>query len=1038
MRGRAVRLLLVLAFGIAIGHFAWATSLGPPPVLSYSIGGDVPIFSVPDSNARKLYLRRQLYLPVRPRHAWIQVLGYDHLRLYVNEFLAEEKQFDGFTLAMLVDLAPYLRVGNNVIGIFAEQTSIGNDRIPVVSVDGGYSFANGDEFSLGETEPPRWRCNTFFERNQGWWFTLKFKDSHWPRPQVSHRYLRGKVNAPPDVVKQTSKAKWITSPALSQDSAALRHDFTIDGSPAEAWMRVQSIGSHRLAINGILLDQREDQLDTTAPAPPVKRYYNITPLVHAGSNVVSTVVTRTSGQPFFMADMGGKDTSGNAFYSPSDNRWLAQAGLPTDWFRESPDDPKQWQPCHALTGDLDIMPYQPQEMNVIYSLPFTESLRRWVLQTALIAAIAVLAWVVCRMVYFPLAALGGKLRSVPVTVVYIPLALPVVALAGAFLAAYDPRIDPHLIYRNLWVLCALAAVPVQWLFLTMFIALRGRGLEAVNTHRARRWNHVLAWAAVLVLAAVGFWVRMRDISTEPLMWDEVRVYDSTMGVLKRGYPSVQIHPDVPIMYTATSELVYYVDALVALCYNNDIYVTRFPQVCWSTLTIILLYVMGRRMFQRPVGLMAAALYTFSPVAIAMSDFGRYFDQLQFFTLLCLYYFWLTIRGTGPLSTRAMWLCVVSFIAMFLSWEGGALIVPGMILAALLQRRGQLRTLLLNKHVWLGMVLIGTVAITQYSLRVFQQTSMLVYGTGISDLKLKPMWPYAIFSPWYYVWESAWSLDALLPMAGLVGAALLAINHRYKRPVRYLLITLLSTCWIMAAILPLIAWRYVHHLIPLAMLAACAAFIALAQGLVRAIRKPGLPAVWLSYGRAVATVVPLSIVVLCCGMTLRCCELEKFRILGYEDTLFKFPDLAGPTKYVREHLREGDIVICTHPHSATHFMIEVGKSSDYWIESVLQLQALLGNSMDVLRDRRSGATMLSSLEMVEDVFARHPRVWYIMVPQAQTKINNADVSAFIRQNMEIVYEDVVSMVLFWGDQHFPAKRRFQDDQVLFQARSAYIQ
>jgi hypothetical protein len=511
-----------------------------------------------------------------------------------------------------------------------------------------------------------------------------------------------------------------------------------------------------------------------------------------------------------------------------------------------------------------------------------------------------------------------------------------------------------------------------------------------------------------------------------------------MGVLKRGYPSVKIDDDVPVMYTATSELVYYINALGALIYDNDIYVTRFPQVCWSTLTIVLIYCVGRRLFNRLTGVVAATIYTFSPVVIAMSDFGRYFDQLQFFTLLTLYFFWMTIRGSGSLNNRALWLTVVSFLAMFLSWEGGALIVPGMILAALLQRRGQLRTLLLNRQVWLGMVLIGTVVLVQYSLRVFQQTSMLVYGTGISDLKLKPMWPYAIFNPWYYIWEAAWSLDSLIPMLGLLAALLLAINHRFKRPLRYLLLIHLTTCWLMAAILPLIAWRYVHHLIPLHILAASAAFVALGQGLVRAVRSQQLPLGWLTCARAFAYLTVASILVLGCGMTLRCCELEKGRILGYEDTLFKFPDLGGPTKFVRENMREGDIVICTHPHSATHLMFRVGWSTDYWIESVLQLQALLGDTRDVLRDRRSGAKMLSSLEMVEDVFARNERIWYIMDPLAQTKTNNAAVSAYIRQNMEVVYEDVTSMVLFWGRQHFGAKRRFQDDQVLFQARSAYIQ
>jgi hypothetical protein len=1030
--------LIAIAFAIGIGHLAWNTLAGPPPDLAYMVGGDVPVYSAPDPAARKLYLRRELYLAVRPQHAWIQLLGYDHLRLYVNEQMVEDKQFDGFTVAILADLSPFLRIGNNVIAIHAEQTSL--RRSPVVAVEGEYAYTTGDTYSLGEVDVMHWRCNTVFEREAGWWFTLKFKDGHWPRPIVSSRYLRGKLTGPPEAIKTRSQAKWVTSLGLDHDSAAVRREFTVGDHPRRAWLRAQALGSHRLAINGLLLDQREDQLETDIPVPPVKRFYDITAYVRPGANVLAAILTRTGMQPFFMADIGVEDESGEHTYVASDGQWQSRAGLPEDWSHVAVDEPSQWQPCELQRGELDIMTYQPQYQRIMNAVPFPESARRQAWQVGLVAGIALASMILCRLVHLLLLAPLGKWlgRPVPLGIVYLPLVLPTVAIAAAVLATYDPRIDPGQIYRSKWLWAALAAVPVQWLMLLLFIGGRRLGARVAHATRGRILDRGLAWVVMLGLVAAGFALRMRDIDTEPLMWDEVRVYDSTMGVLQRGYPSVRISPDVPVMYTATSELVYYVDALGALVFKSDTYITRFPQVIWSTLTIVLIYWVGRRMFNRAVGLTAAVIYTFSPVIIAMADFGRYFDQLQFFTLLTAYYFWLTVRGTGPLNNRALWLTVVSFIAMFLSWEGGALIVPGMILAALVQRRGQLRTLFFNSSVWLGMVLIGTVVVVQYSLRVFQQTTMLVYGTGISDLKLKPMWPYAIFNLWYYIWEACWNLDALIPMVGLLGGILLAIVHRWRNPARYLVIIHLTTCFLMSAILPLIAWRYIHHFIPLHILVGAAAFVAAAHGLVRLVRQPGLSGWWLAYARGVAVAFVLALLVAGSGICLRCAELDRFRILGYEDTLMKFPDLGGPTNFVREHMQPGDIVICTHPHSATHLMYTEGFTTDYWIESTLQLQALLGNTRTIPLDRRSGAVMLSSLEAVQDIFARHDRIWYIMVPQAQTKINDADVSAYLRQNMEVAYEDVASMVLFWGHQHFPATRRFQDDQALFKAKSAFIQ
>src|SRR5205085_9523905 len=115
--------------------------------------------------------------------------------------------------------------------------------------------------------------------------------------------------------------------------------------------------------------------------------------------------------------------------------------------------------------------------------------------------------------------------------------------------------------------------------------------------------------------------------------------------------------------------------------------------CWSTLVIGLIFVVGRRLFGTWPGLLAAGVYTVTPSCIAMSTFGRYFDQLQFFALLTVYYFWRTVQGDGRVHGKALWATTASFLAMFFTWEASALIAPGMVLAALVQRRGRLAPLL---------------------------------------------------------------------------------------------------------------------------------------------------------------------------------------------------------------------------------------------------------------------------------------------------------------------------------------------------------
>src|SRR5262249_14127768 len=161
---------------------------------------------------------------------------------------------------------------------------------------------------------------------------------------------------------------------------------------------------------------------------------------------------------------------------------------------------------------------------------------------------------------------------------------------------------------------------------------------------------------------VGFWLRMKDIAVEPLHWDEITVYRYSSGTLVRGFPSHETGPTLPIVYVNTSELAYMYVALAELFFDDPIYVIRIPAIIWGTLTIVLMYIVGRGLFRsRQVGLVAATFYTFSPVCIAMSNFGRYFGPLQFFTLLCIYLYWKTVRGTGAIDRRALWLCTAAFV-----------------------------------------------------------------------------------------------------------------------------------------------------------------------------------------------------------------------------------------------------------------------------------------------------------------------------------------------------------------------------------------
>jgi 4-amino-4-deoxy-L-arabinose transferase-like glycosyltransferase len=1038
MTRRLVGWLPVAAFAIAVGHLAWHALVGPPVPPKYYISGDV-VLTGTDPDERQLHLRRELYLAQQPRQAWLEVLSRDNLRVYVNGHLLGNIRHNGFDVGAVVDLAPFLQIGRNVIAIHAAQGRL--DKPPVVAVRGAYRLSDG-EHPLGTDGI--WRCCHTFERRAYWWFETPFDDRHWPNASRSTASLRAKVPAPPRAVSVPPLGHWITPPWLDQTRAAVRRTFDVPGRPRQAWLRLVATSSYRLAVNGILLDEQEDQVGTRLPIFPVQRTYDITNVVHSGRNVVALALANTMGPPHLLADLEVEDASGQLIQVSSDDRWLAQVGLPAGWGRKALD-VAAWHTCTVEPGDLDVPPWRPRRETI--ALVLSPPVWAWRLagQLAVIVVVALLTALACWLVPYLLPGLRqAPDRPAAAHIVYLALVPATLAIAAGVLATFDPRIATQDVYQGRWVLLAIASVGLQWLFLAWLPRSEQTAAQTASPPPARR----PAWAAgcvVAVLVVVGFWLRYQKIPTEPLNPDEVTVLRVADGLLEHGFPSLQIHKDLPTLYSFGTELENVGPALVRLVSNDDRLASRLPPVLWSTLTIVLIYVVGRRLFDTPTGLIAAGIYTFSSACIGMAYFGRYQAQLQFLTLLTVYFFLRIIAGTGPIDRRALALTALSFLLLFLSWEAGAFIAIGMILVALWQRRGRLRSILCDGWLWLAMVLLITVVVVQYAHLVTQQTHYMLYGTGWGDITLTPMWRFtSFFSPLRYVWDASWSDDAFLPALAFAGTALLLARHRFRQSALALLVIFLSTAILMSSLMPVIAWRYSYHLIPFVILLGAAAVSAAAQGLVRLARQAGAPSAWGWYARAVAGVGAVVFVVLASGLTLRLDELALFRVEGFIPGVFRFATLDGPARYVCKHIRPGDVVIADHPDVNNHHVLCAGGCplgpgwvTDFCLESKLEYVAVLDDRRTLPLHRWCGTDNVMSLEGIEDLFARHRRIWYVIQPDRHTAQNLPEVSEYIRQNMDIVYEDFNALVLFRDNNHRTADRRLRDDTALKKAGANYI-
>lgn len=1032
MRKRLVHLVIFLAFGAGLGHFAFR-AYGPRVIVDYRVGGEVQVLLAAEPRGKNLYLRQALYLPQRPRSGWIQVLGFDHVQLYVNGVLLDQRKSDPYPVAVLADLTPHLREGRNVLAVVSHQTTL--HHTPVVSVEGAYVLDDG-EHRIGVDGT--WRYREHFERRDDYWFAPDFDDSHWSMAQRETRTIRATVPCPVRAMTAPNTGKWISPDVATATRFSVRRDFDVPERVAHAWLRVQCTAPYRLAVNGTVIDTREEQLGTTAPVPNIQWVYDVSPFMRRGPNVVSLAVTTEQPPAHVKAGLEVQGQSGTLYGIAGDSKWRWRSGA---------DD---WRACQVETGDLGIHPWNTARRLVRDVVPPGVHLHLLAREAIVMLAATVLSWLaVCltRRKWFGAKSGGGWSGVSPVVLALVPATI---FLLAAVAIASDPRVEAQQVYRTIWLIVAVALVVAQWFGLA-----KRRGNERLQVPRGasdavnpahppvplaqRAWT---VWLALLLVIVAGAYLRIRDMAARPLSPDEVSMYRTTMGFWERGFPSIVIHPDIPVIYATTSELVYCGSALAALLFDDERLVIRAPSVAWGTLTIFLLFWSGRRMFRPWVGVTAAALYAFSPFCIEMANIGRYYSQLQGFTLLTAYFFYRTIEPTDSLNRRALWLTVLCFIGMFLSWEGSVLFAVPLMTAAVLHRRGRLGTILREPAVWQGMLVVAAVVVLQGAHRNMVQISRPFFGSGASDVSVTPMWRYPGFDLWYYVKSASWNGETPLAMLALWGGGLLAIRHPFRRQARVLLIVFVVAAIVQALVLPVTAKRYAYHFLPMWALLASVAVVAIARGVSRVraasgqspLRIGGPLGTQAATGQWIGALLVVSYVVFACGLTVDFADARAWRITGGNLKSLQNPGQEPATRFVLEHLEPDDVVIVNGPHVIDHYL---GRNSDYWLETQMHLQATMDDRRPIPLHRLKGTMMLRDLNHVKDAFSRHQRIWYITESSFHARTNLEETSRFIRGNMDMVYEDYASMVFFRGDQHRAVSLQRRNDASLSKSKTQLL-
>lgn len=132
----------------------------------------------------------------------------------------------------------------------------------------------------------------------------------------------------------------------------------------------------------------------------------------------------------------------------------------------------------------------------------------------------------------------------------------------------------------------------------------------------------------LVLAALA--VRAYGLSQHSLWYDELLELDIAQGPFRDIGPQLVRHAAMPLDY-------YILHIWIGLG-RQDFWV-RLPALFFGVLAVPLVYQLGRSMFNRPVGLGAATLLTFSYFAVSYSRETRPYALLLFFATLTIWGVW---------------------------------------------------------------------------------------------------------------------------------------------------------------------------------------------------------------------------------------------------------------------------------------------------------------------------------------------------------------------------------------------------------------
>lgn len=183
----------------------------------------------------------------------------------------------------------------------------------------------------------------------------------------------------------------------------------------------------------------------------------------------------------------------------------------------------------------------------------------------------------------------------------------------------------------------------------------------------------------------AFFLRVLDLGGNSLWYDELLQVRIAQASLSEIIAALQPHAAMPLDYFVTR-------AMLGLGTNE--FILRFPACAFSTLSVAVIYSVGRRMFSSPAGLLSAAFLAVSSFAVTYAHEARPYSLYLLFTLGSFYWLYRALQTNGLAHWLAYVVCIIGAVlthlfAVFAILAQVLFVVGGLIVRAIKPSRAQL-------------------------------------------------------------------------------------------------------------------------------------------------------------------------------------------------------------------------------------------------------------------------------------------------------------------------------------------------------------